>query len=822
MMPVSPELLAKLIEIESGGNPRAINPTTGAAGATQIMPDTARQPGYGVQPISDPLDPRQAVPFGQQYLASMLQKYGGNVEHALAAYNAGPGRVDSALQAGRAPIGLDYARNVLSAAPGPRSLSLVRQFADNTLVGDSGKDQLATKLTFPGRQEPTADEIAPQVAVTDATAATKLVFPGSMGAPEQAAAPAPSQSVATHGPQQEKPGVTSLNDNPYWRAYLRFGHGIESAGLGVTQGILNHASQISEALGGPNLSDQFNADLKKRNDDYQSWRQQHGAQKGETDLAGIAGQAAPYLAAPSGLAGTVATAGLAGMTTPQEDGDYSVIKAAVNAAEAGATAATVHGILNVAGRAFGWGVPQIEKARDLVRKTLKRNGMDLEQSIGEARKAITETPAKTLAEVGSTTKIPQALVAMPGESREIARKLFDERAYDAPNRVVAEAKKALGAPRSAADLNALMEKAKTAAGPLYDEAYQMPITFTHELEKLLNTPDGKDALRIAARELKNRGEDRLGQYFIDIAENGTATIKEVPGMQAWDFIKRGFDRLSNIAKRATGEDALRWDKVGVDRMRRQLRDELVRQTTKVENGVERSPYAEALNAWSGPVGVQRAIDLGKDALKQLPDEVAEQFGKLNPVEQAAYRVGVVQAIKDAAGSRESGGMLSAKLRNSPNMREIFAIVGPTPEAGAKVPASFANEVGMKRSANEIMSGSQTAERAATMADLKSSHSLDFAGDLAAAKTGSPWAITRIANRLTEFATRPGREAVRDKAGRMLFSGDQAEKMRILDELLRQRELGNYARITAPVSTASGVAMQQAVPLANALSSGGNR
>lgn len=293
-------------------------------------------------------------------------------------------------------------------------------------------------------------------------------------------------------------------------------------------------------------------------------------------------------------------------------------------------------------------------------------------------------------------------------------------------------------------------------------------------------------------------------------------------MQAWDFIKRGFDRLSNIAKRATGEDALRWDKVGVDRMRRQLRDELIRQTTKTENGVTRSPYAEALKAWADPTGVQNAIELGKDVLKQTPDEIASQFGRLNPVEQAAYRVGAVQAIKDAAGSRESGGMLSAKLRNSPNMREIFSIIGPTPEAGAKVPASFAKEVGLKRSANEIMSGSQTAERAATMRDLEGADLLNSAGDLAAAAHGSPWAITRMARSIFTPLTRPGREAVRNEAGKMLFASDQAEKLRILDELLRRRELGNYARITAPLAAASGAAIPQAVPLANALSNGGNR
>lgn len=89
---VDPDLLEKLARAESSMNPAARSPK-GALGIMQLMPDTAKELGV------DPLDVRQNIKGGVTYFNQMLKKFG-NVEDALAAYNAGPGALE-AIKAGK-------------------------------------------------------------------------------------------------------------------------------------------------------------------------------------------------------------------------------------------------------------------------------------------------------------------------------------------------------------------------------------------------------------------------------------------------------------------------------------------------------------------------------------------------------------------------------------------------------------------------------------------------------------------------------------------------------------------------------------------------
>lgn len=69
----------------------------GAMGPQQVMPETARKPGFGIRPW-DGKTQADLARVGRQYSAAMMDKYNGDVAKVFAAYNAGPGRVDGLVK----------------------------------------------------------------------------------------------------------------------------------------------------------------------------------------------------------------------------------------------------------------------------------------------------------------------------------------------------------------------------------------------------------------------------------------------------------------------------------------------------------------------------------------------------------------------------------------------------------------------------------------------------------------------------------------------------------------------------------------------------
>lgn len=126
------QLIANQQWQESRNDPNAVS-HAGASGLMQIMPNTARDPGFGVAPMdwNQRFDPKVNKAFGVDYMSAMLKRYGGDQARALVAYNWGAGNADKwDGDPGSLPAETrGYIKNILGGAAAPADGGMAAQGA---------------------------------------------------------------------------------------------------------------------------------------------------------------------------------------------------------------------------------------------------------------------------------------------------------------------------------------------------------------------------------------------------------------------------------------------------------------------------------------------------------------------------------------------------------------------------------------------------------------------------------------------------------------------------------------------------------------------
>jgi len=122
---VDPALVRAVMQTESNWKSSAVS-RKGALGLMQLEPGTAQALG-----VNNAFDPKQNLDGGVRYLHMLLERYNGDLDRSLAAYNAGPGAVDRAGGIPRYRETRDYVQKVTDSYFRPGSDRLPRAFEAN-------------------------------------------------------------------------------------------------------------------------------------------------------------------------------------------------------------------------------------------------------------------------------------------------------------------------------------------------------------------------------------------------------------------------------------------------------------------------------------------------------------------------------------------------------------------------------------------------------------------------------------------------------------------------------------------------------------------
>ena len=463
-------------------------------------------------------------------------------------------------------------------------------------------------------------------------------------------------------------------------------------------------------------------------------------------------------------------------------------------------------------------VRQVERALERDGMTVdqfRRQADDLQQRYpgaampadagGENVQGLLERVAQTPG-AGRSQVIPALTERQQGQPQRITETLqqLTKSERDSFNQAADDLGRATGNKRSAYQaVEEAMEQRARDAQPLYAKAYQEPVPWSHELEELFNRPAMQEAYRAAARRAGNEGRDFYGK-FVDLKDDGTFTVKDVPSTGDLDFIKKTLDSKVGTLERA-GD-------YGEARVIKGIRTKLLDMMDAASPS-----YRQARAAWAGPSQFIDAVDNGRTILSRniSAEELAANLGRLNASELEGFRIGAVSAIVNKMGNDPAKMADMTKYLRSREMRAKVAAMLPDDSARQRWSDMLDFEVAASTSAGRSLGNSATARRAAEMADADS-----IGGDLIL----SALAGTHAGGLFSQFITKAGR-GLRDS---LRARSDQA----VADVLTRpggmarmQQAASDSTRPAAPplllsggasVSGTQGITEREARPTVRAL------
>jgi len=386
-----------------------------------------------------------------------------------------------------------------------------------------------------------------------------------------------------------------------------------------------------------------------------------------------------------------------------------------------------------------------------------------------------------------THRTLDTLATLPGRTPEAAGQAAIQRAAGRGASIMRDADKALGTQGAQylQTLDDLERAAAQASKPYYDQIREVNIPVQGGLRDVLQKANkylgGADeyaaTLGITGAGLRDA---LAGTNVIGVAGNRVRTA--VAPLQRFDALKQHLYDIEQTYLREGSKNQA----AAITSIRRQLIDELDKLSPKDDAG--RSIYKMARDSYAGPSQLRDAAELGRKAFDADKDfAIREAIKDLSPSEVAAMRVGLMQAIREKAGTQTGQTWLMNNWKNPATRERIQLAFG---DQSGRFISALVKQSKLKMLESSVGGGAQTAGRLANADDLGIEAIKEAAAGAASAKAGDvPGAMGWI-QKLVKQTDLP--EPIRNEMGRiLLLKGDAArvklQEMAGLLELIARQQ-----------------------------------
>lgn len=390
--------------------------------------------------------------------------------------------------------------------------------------------------------------------------------------------------------------------------------------------------------------------------------------------------------------------------------DQDVGEGAATGAAFGAAVPIVGGVLSTVGAAFRPAADAIRArvnpgayASQKIADRLASGGMSVERA---SQRAADQNI--TLADAGgdSTRGLLRTATNIPGPARDSVNARLTMRQFGQGDRLKSAISQTFADPDGyLAAKDAIAAEAKRVAAPLYERAYANPVHFSETLEGILNTPAGKAALS-RAEQLAANEQVPFQQLFVNVADNGGATVRRVPDTRGWDYIKRAMDDIIDgqtdpITKKVTNEGRI------ITGLKNKMLGEIDRLNPD---------YKAARQAYAGQAQLDEALEAGRDVFKASPEAFKRTVAGMTEAQKASARIGAAETLRaqiDAAGVTNNAVLrIFSKPQQMRNLQTLFE----TPQKFAEFRKAIWAEARKRGTYDAVKGNSTTVRQAADMAE----------------------------------------------------------------------------------------------------------